>query len=489
MRYAIVSDIHANVQAWNAVLLDIRSARIDQIICLGDIIGYGPRPADVLESVYANVDHFVLGNHDAAVCGKLDTLLFNENARESIAWTTEQLNEDAVLFLYELPLSLRADGFRCTHGDFSDPASFNYIIEPEEAVPSWQTVDEHVLFTGHTHRPAIYLLGPSNTPRVVEAQDFELEHNKRFLINVGSVGCPRNGYTGATYCIYDTNRNSIYWRHVPFDLDAYRADLEAAQVSLESSAFLERDPRRAVPPLREQLSFSPPQDEEHRVHDTVEVAEVTALKQKAGRWKLLFWSFFALAMAIVTALTAVEMRREAKKAVIQEPMLSPVNAMTVRPGNELLSVPNRPLAAGTVIPEWRVILRDKASQSVSFVTAGDTPHFLLSSRARRQEMALDSRPFTVKHGMKLCMQVAFKKSVGFKGTAGVSILLRATGEDAGRNMQPLFYKEPNLKRKGDRLLAKKTFDVPRNAEMIVLRIHGSFKGTIQVSDISLVRKE
>ena len=489
MRYAIVSDIHANLQAWNAVLLDIRSARVDKIICLGDIIGYGPRPADVLESVYTNVDHFVLGNHDAAVCGKLDTLLFNENARECIAWTAEQLNEDAVLFLHDLPLSLRADGFRCTHGDFSDPASFHYIIEPEEAVPSWQAVDERVLFTGHTHRPAIFLLGPSNVPRMVEPQDFELEPNKRFLINVGSVGCPRNGYTGSTYCIYDSDRAAVYWRQIVFDLDAYRADMEAVQLSLESSAFLRHDPRQQVAPLREQLNFSPPEDEEHRVHDVVEVAEVAALKQKAVRWKLLFWAFFGAAFLIVAGVTAIEMRRQTRKEVLQEPMLTPAAAVTVRPGGELLPIPSEPISPGGLVPEWRVVLGDKRKQSVSFVTAGDLPHFLLSSSTHRHELVLESRPLTVKPDMRFCMQVAFKKSPGFTGTAGASILFVPTGASTTKPPQSLFYKEPNMKRKGDRLLAKKTFDVPPNAEIIIFRVHGSFKGTIQVSDISLLRKE
>lgn len=488
MRYAIVSDIHANMQAWNAALLDIRASRVDRIICLGDIIGYGPRPVDVLESVYANVDHFVLGNHDAAVCGKLDTLLFNDYARECIDWTTEQLNEEAVLFLHGLPLSLRADGFRCTHGDFSDPASFHYVIEPDEAVPSWQTVNERVLFTGHTHKPAIFLLGPSNTPRVVEPQDFQLEPNKRFLVNVGSVGCPRNGYTGATYCIYDTVRRSIYWRRVPFDLDAYRQDLETAELPLESSAFLRDDPRQKVAPLREQLSFSPPEDNEHRVHDTVEVAEVEALKQKAGRWKLLFWLFFGLAMAVAAVLTAAEMRRQSRKAVLQQPTVTPTNVAMIGNEYELLPVPPHPIEPGDVIPDWRVLLTDRRNQSISFVTAGDTPHFLLTSDKRSQEMALDSRPFAVEPGMKLCMQVAFKKSPGFDGAAGASILIKASDSGTAK-LQPLFYKEPNLKRKGDRLLAKKTFTVPNNASILIFRVHGSFKGTIQVSDLSLVRKE
>ncbi len=96
MRYAIVADIHANVQAWEAVLRDIASSRIDGIICLGDVVGYGPNPAEVLRSVHSHVDALALGNHDAALCGKLDPVLFNDQARHIIAWTRAALTAQAL---------------------------------------------------------------------------------------------------------------------------------------------------------------------------------------------------------------------------------------------------------------------------------------------------------------------------------------------------------------------------------------------------------
>jgi len=155
MRFAIVSDIHSNLQAWNAALLDIRCNSIDKIVCLGDVVGYGPNPAEVLKSVHENVDYIVLGNHDAVVCGKMDASLFNDQACEIIEWTQAQLNNNAVKFLNSLPLSLASPAFRCTHGDFSQPEAFLYIIDPEDAVASWQTREEQLLFVGHTHTPNI----------------------------------------------------------------------------------------------------------------------------------------------------------------------------------------------------------------------------------------------------------------------------------------------------------------------------------------------
>ena len=112
MRYAIVSDIHANMQAWKAVLQDIACSDIDRIICLGDIVGYGPRPAEVLQSVHARADHLVLGNHDAVIAGKLSAELFNSRARERVKWTAEHLSPKAVEVLGSVPLTLTGDGSR-----------------------------------------------------------------------------------------------------------------------------------------------------------------------------------------------------------------------------------------------------------------------------------------------------------------------------------------------------------------------------------------
>ena len=103
MRIAIVSDIHANLQAWNAVWLDIRSMAVDRVISLGDAIGYGPNPAEVLETLYTSVDYFVLGNHDAAICGKIDPALFSDTARLLIGWTADHLGPRAIQELNTWP--------------------------------------------------------------------------------------------------------------------------------------------------------------------------------------------------------------------------------------------------------------------------------------------------------------------------------------------------------------------------------------------------
>ncbi|RMD75156.1 MAG: metallophosphatase family protein, partial [Lentisphaerae bacterium] len=103
MRYALVSDLHANIQAWNAVFQDILNIGVDQIVSLGDIVGYGPDPMRVIESCYANVHHFVMGNHDAAACGKMPLKRFSTDSRQIINWTSRQLDDAAIDFLSEQP--------------------------------------------------------------------------------------------------------------------------------------------------------------------------------------------------------------------------------------------------------------------------------------------------------------------------------------------------------------------------------------------------
>ena len=179
MRIAILSDIHANLQAWNAVWLDLKSLKADRLLCLGDMIGYGPHPAEVLEALHESADAFVLGNHEAALCGLIDPESFNPMARQCLDWTRSALSPEAHKWLSRLPLTLAADSFRCAHGDLARPESFDYIIDPADALPSWQAVPESLLFVGHSHTPGLFLLGPSGIPRRIELEDFALEPGKR----------------------------------------------------------------------------------------------------------------------------------------------------------------------------------------------------------------------------------------------------------------------------------------------------------------------
>jgi predicted phosphodiesterase len=238
MRYAIVSDIHANLQAWTAVLQDISCHRIDAILCLGDVVGYGPNPREVLHSVRQHADALLLGNHDAALCGMIAPVQFNTHARAILDWTQRVLPAEDHEFLASLPYEYTGYGFRCVHGEFAVPEEFRYIVTPAEALPSWQAVTEPLLFVGHTHIPGIFLIGASGKPHLIRPQDFMLEPGKRYLLNVGSIGLPRDDDTRSCYVIYDSAEQTIIWRRVAFDQDAYERTIQEAGLP-SMAAFLQ----------------------------------------------------------------------------------------------------------------------------------------------------------------------------------------------------------------------------------------------------------
>ncbi|MDO9540845.1 MAG: metallophosphoesterase family protein [Kiritimatiellia bacterium] len=487
MRYAIVSDIHANWQAWNVVLLDIRSLKVDCIICLGDMIGYGPNPCEVLESVHTAVDYFVLGNHDAALCGKLDSALFNTQARLILDWTQSRVSRSALDFLKTIPLSLAGEMFRCVHGEFSEPGCFNYVFEPEDALRSWQAVAEPLLFNGHTHRPGIFLMGGSGKPYRLDPEDFELEHGKRFLVNVGSVGNPRDSDARASYCIYDLRRRAVFWRKIPFDLDAYRQALNDAGLPVEPSGFLKCDPRLSAAPLRAMLNFSPPASKEQAAKDVIEVQVIKVLKGKVQRWRFAALGLVLAVFALIFAGLAYRywnIHREidigqADPIVIQQDMLA----------RNILPVPDYPLPARSAVPGWVLHLGDKYRQSIEFCRGDDGElEFRLLSDNPKAEIGLSSGAITVTDDMKFVLEAFFRKSNDFDGSvwAVVSLVKKKEAEEVV--MEHYVVKEPTLRRQGGWSLAKQTFDLPKGTHTIRLHVRGKFKGAVSVKNILLQRK-
>jgi predicted phosphodiesterase len=369
VRYAVVSDIHANMQAWNAVLTDIATQRIDRILCLGDTVGYGPNPSEVLASLYRHVDGFCMGNHDAVVCGKLDAGLFNDHARQMIEWTRGHLSDKAIRFLARQPLTIAGSGFRCTHGDFTEPAAFLYIEDAASAAPSWQAAAEPLLFFGHTHVPALFVIGQSGTTHVLEPQSFVLEPGKRYLVNPGSTGNPRSGDALATYCIYDSDaengEGTVCWQTVPFDLDACRAAIRAAGLDEADTGFLALDPRRHLTVVREAVDFAPARNATEQAQGVKAVSELAQLSRTARRWKRA-----AMAAILIGAVSAAAAMGFAllRPVATAGPLLLPSEdlpaAMPVAArGNWLPDFPSA--TDGQALPGWRVRLDNPDATTLS----------------------------------------------------------------------------------------------------------------------------
>ena len=234
MRYAIVSDIHGNQQAWKAVLEDIASVGVDETICLGDIVGYGPCPAEVLESVWERAADIVLGNHDAVVGGQLDPEIFTENAKRMINWTMETLDPALHHLLADVPYVLEGDGFTMAHAELTEPDRFAYIDNEQDAAENFTTGDQPILFVGHSHVPKIFVLDEdSGDVGQLPVHDLVAREGQRYIVNVGSVGDPRDGRTLASYCLFDSDKQLVSHRSVAFDIEEFRADLESRCVPVK----------------------------------------------------------------------------------------------------------------------------------------------------------------------------------------------------------------------------------------------------------------
>lgn len=220
MRYAVLSDLHANHDALTRVLADAERQGAEQIVCLGDIVGYGPLPQETLDLARAACAIVVAGNHDDAVSGRGDASAFIDLAGEAVGRHRAALSSDSLAWLKALPYQAAFDGALAVHGDWTDPPRFAYVEEPTDAAANFAACDTQLLFVGHTHIPGLFLIGASGTVYRAAPQDFTLEDGKRYIVNPGSVGYPReaNGRCSSSYVIYDSNERTITFRMLPFSV-------------------------------------------------------------------------------------------------------------------------------------------------------------------------------------------------------------------------------------------------------------------------------
>ena len=229
MRRALISDIHANLEALEAVCADIREQKIDQIYCLGDIVGYGPNPIDCLDIVIKRAAITILGNHDQAAL--FDPQGFNPLAQQAAYWSREQLEKPiggSVAknkrwdFLGELPRQEDEGDFLFVHGSPREPTNeyvFPEDIYNERKMESLFGRIRMYCFQGHTHIPGIFTsTGDFISPEECECQ-YELTGEKA-MVNVGSVGQPRDGDNRACYTILDTTAEAIEYRRIDYDFEA-----------------------------------------------------------------------------------------------------------------------------------------------------------------------------------------------------------------------------------------------------------------------------
>lgn len=232
MRLAILSDIHANREAFEAVLAAAEAAGAERLVLLGDIVGYGADPewcAERARALAAEGAVVLQGNHDEAV-GKPGATM-NATAAFALEWTRRQLGAEARAFLASLPLSAREGECLFVHADASAPASWNYVLDAADAGAHLAACEARVSFCGHVHRPALYSLagaGKVTHFRPVSRTPVPLLPQRRWLAVVGSVGQPRDGNPQAAFCLYDTESAELQFRRVAYDVETAAEKIRAA---------------------------------------------------------------------------------------------------------------------------------------------------------------------------------------------------------------------------------------------------------------------
>lgn len=221
MRYAILGDIHANLAALEAVLEDLETQAVETLLQVGDVVGYGAAPREVIALVRERCAVVIKGNHDAACLDELDTRTFNSNARAAVEFTKAVLSKADRAWLRELPFTMDTAECSLAHGTYARPERFDYIQSTEDADPSLDAMPRPVCFVGHTHVPvAIMRLeeAPTETCYTIDREvDLGLAH--RALVNVGSVGQPRDEDPRACYAIWDSGTGRLALRRVAYDIE------------------------------------------------------------------------------------------------------------------------------------------------------------------------------------------------------------------------------------------------------------------------------
>jgi len=226
LRYAILADIHANQEALEAVLESIEGAGVDQYLCLGDIVGYGARPKECLEIIQRISSHTVAGNHDFAALGRIEIDNFNSYAKEATLWTRQNLSEEDLNYLRSLPLVEHVDGFSLVHGTLYSPELFDYIQTSYDAYLSMCQMPADICFLGHSHIPVTFIRRRFITYSL--EPEVDIEPGTKVLVNVGSVGQPRDNNPQAAYAIYDSEARKVWIRRVSYDVDAAAATIRDA---------------------------------------------------------------------------------------------------------------------------------------------------------------------------------------------------------------------------------------------------------------------
>jgi predicted phosphodiesterase len=226
MRIALFGDIHANLEALEAVLADAAAQGVTDYVCMGDIVGYNPDPVACMERIRVMGCSTIKGNHDEDASGNHSLDSMNPVAAAALQWTREQLDDEQRLWLRHLRMVRQIGSFTVVHSTLDQPAHWNYVTNRFDAMANFSYQFTQVCFHGHTHVPRVFI----KTDKVAEApaESVIIERTAKYFINVGSVGQPRDGDWRSCYAIYDIPNQLVVFRRVEYDLPATQRKILAA---------------------------------------------------------------------------------------------------------------------------------------------------------------------------------------------------------------------------------------------------------------------
>jgi predicted phosphodiesterase len=241
MKIAVLSDVHSNLEALDAVLEDIQAYGVDAIYCLGDTIGYGADPVICLQRIQDNCENRLIGNHEHALLHPSERANMNEVAQKAIAWTNQQFSAEEVEQIKQWPVIIKTSDCCLVHGSPDRPRAFYYLVYKTQIERALSSFSEKICFFGHTHTPALIEVSAPDAfqemqlvsdkkATEIEQAVFELEEQKRYLINVGSVGQPRDGDQRARWVLLSQDTTQVMFRYVPYNIEGAQKKIHEAKL-------------------------------------------------------------------------------------------------------------------------------------------------------------------------------------------------------------------------------------------------------------------
>ncbi|HEY5596463.1 MAG TPA: metallophosphoesterase family protein [Candidatus Bipolaricaulota bacterium] len=231
--WGIISDVHANLAALEAVLARLDDEGVQEIVCCGDVVGYGPWPNECVALVRERCACCVSGNHDAAARGTIDIAQFNGNAGIALRWTLAQLTPESTEFLQSRPMSTPFEGCFVTHGSPRDP-TWEYLLDRRSAYANFQHFEEKICWFGHSHAPTLFVQNSGDIQGGFVAKEGTqiLDQQERYLINPGSVGQPRDGNWRAAFAVYERGGagEQVTFQRVEYDVERTCQAMRAANL-------------------------------------------------------------------------------------------------------------------------------------------------------------------------------------------------------------------------------------------------------------------